>query len=84
MRRASFAVATSRPNSREMRTSCSICAIEPIFALRSCVQMLSSMPQRTCRPIAIAIMLSGSTFSIEVSSVSTAPSGVARRKFARL
>ena len=58
-----------------MRTSCSICSTELIFALRSCVQMLSSMPQRTCRPIAIAIVLIGSTFSIEVSSVSTAPSG---------
>ena len=34
------------------------------------------MPQRTCRPMAIAIMLTGSTLSIELSSVSTAPSGV--------
>jgi hypothetical protein len=42
------------------------------------------MPQRTCRPIAIAIMLIGSTLSIDVSSVSTAPSGTARTKFARL
>jgi hypothetical protein len=67
-----------------MRTSCSICSTELILALRSCVQMLSSMPQRTCRPIAIAIMLSGRTLSIDVSSVSTAPSGVARAKFARL
>ncbi len=42
------------------------------------------MPQRTCIPSAIAIMLTGSTFSIDVSKVSTAPSGTARTKFARL
>ena len=42
------------------------------------------MPQRTCRPIAMPIMLIGSTLRMLTSTVSTAPSGIARRKFARL
>ena len=33
------------------------------------------MPQRTCRPMAMPIMLIGSTLRIELSTVSTAPSG---------
>src|SRR5215475_994529 len=78
------AVAISRPNSREMRTICSICLTVLIFALRSCVQRLSSMPQRTCSPIAMPIMLIGSTLSMELSTVTMAPSGIARRKLARL
>ena len=36
------------------------------------------MPTRTCRPIAIAIALSGSTLRMMLSIVSTAPSGTRR------
>jgi len=79
--RASLPVAISRPNSREMRTGCSICATVLILLVWSCVQMLSSMPQRTCRPIAIAIMLIGSTWRIDDSSFRSAPSGTRRMKF---
>ena len=53
-----------------MRTNCSICSTVLILRERSCVQMLSSMPQRTCRPMAMAIMFSGRTLSMEVSRVS--------------
>ena len=42
------------------------------------------MPQRTCRPIAMPIMLIGSTLRMLLSTVSIAPSGMARRKLARL
>ncbi|MNR28756.1 hypothetical protein D3C85_1460940 [compost metagenome] len=67
-----------------MRTSCSICSTVDILRERSWVQMLSSMPQRTCRPRAMAIMFSGRVLSMEVSRVSTEPSGQARTKLARL
>ena len=36
------------------------------------------MPQRVCRPMAMAIVLTGSTLRIRVSSVSDAPSGTRR------
>ena len=55
-----------------------------IFAVRDWFQRLSSMPQRTCRPIAMPIMLIGSTLRMLLSTVSIEPSGIARRKFARL
>ena len=55
-----------------------------IFSVRDWFQRLSSMPQRTCSPIAMPIMLIGSTLRMLLSTVSTARSGIARRKFARL
>ena len=36
------------------------------------------MPTRTCRPIAMAIVFSGSTLRIRPSMVSTAPAGTRR------
>src|SRR5574337_735681 len=77
MRRASSPVATSRCNSRAMRTICSTCRTEVIRSpLRP--QRLSSMPQRTCRPIAMPIVHKGVTLRIDASMVSTALSGVRR------
>ena len=55
-----------------MRTICSICCT---LVRRSpfLPQKLSSMPTRTCRPIAMAIVFTGSTWRIRLSMVSTAP-----------
>ena len=41
-------------------------------------QRLSSLPVRQCRPMAIAMALTGSTLRMMVSRVSSAPSGVRR------
>ncbi|MNT61949.1 hypothetical protein D3C72_1996270 [compost metagenome] len=51
---------------------------------RSWVQRLSSIPQRTCRPIAMPIRLIGRVLSMVLSTVSMVPSGMARRKLAML
>src|SRR6185503_13711181 len=69
---------------RAMRTNCSICSTVVILAVWRWFQMLSSMPQRTCRPSAMAIMFNGRTLRMEVSSVSTEPPGQARTKLDRL
>ncbi|MNF08131.1 hypothetical protein D3C80_2084660 [compost metagenome] len=84
MWRACWAVAMGRPNSPAMRTSCLICSTELILPVRCWFHSTSSMPQRTCRPRAMPIMLMGSTLSTELSTVITALSGAARRKLARL
>ena len=66
-----------------MRTSCSICWTEVIFSpLRP--QRVSSLPQRACRPMAMAIVLTGSTLRISVSRVRQAPSGTRLMKFIML
>ncbi|MCY1241705.1 hypothetical protein D9M72_546230 [compost metagenome] len=46
--------------------------------------MVSSMPQRGCRPIAIAIMLNGSTFFSSDSAVSVQPFGARWMKLKKL
>ena len=66
-----------------MRTSCSTCCTEVIFSpLRD--QIVSSLPQRVCRPMAMAIVLTGSTLRIRVSRVRIAPSGTRSMKFIML
>ena len=83
MSRASLPVATSRPSSFAMRTICSICWTEVIFS--PCrPQRVSSLPLRVCRPMAMAIVFSGSTLRISVSSVRQAPSGTRLMKFIML
>ena len=47
-------------------------------------QMVSSLPQRACRPMAMAIVLTGSTLRISVSRVRLAPSGTRSMKFIML
>ena len=46
--------------------------------------MVSSLPQRVCRPMAVAIVLTGSTLRIRVSRVRQAPSGTRLMKFIML
>ncbi|SAL08079.1 hypothetical protein AWB81_08573 [Caballeronia arationis] len=46
--------------------------------------IVSSMPQRGCRPIDIAIMLNGSTFFKSDSAVSVQPSGARCTKLKKL
>ncbi|KEH07792.1 hypothetical protein GY15_30230 [Delftia sp. 670] len=67
-----------------MRTSCSIWETVLALALRDWFHRQSSVPQRTCRPMAMPIMFTGSTLRTLLSTVSTAPSGTARTKWARL
>ncbi len=67
-----------------MRTNCSICSTVVILAERDWFHRLSSIPQRTCRPMAMPIMLIGSTLRMLLSTVSMVPSGMARRKLDRL
>ena len=50
------------------------CSAEVIL-LALAAHRLSSLPHRVCRPIAIAIVFTGSTLRISVSSVRQAPSG---------
>ena len=45
---------------------------------------VSSLPQRACRPIAIAMVFTGSTLRISVSRVRFAPSGTRLMKFIML
>ena len=57
-----------------MRTSCSTGGADVIFS-PGLPHRLSSLPQRVCRPMAIAIVLTGSTLRMIDSRVSDAPSG---------
>ena len=68
------------PRRGAVRARCAICSTCCTLVMRSPFRphRLSSMPTRTCRPIAMAIVFSGSTLRMIDSMVSTAPAGTRR------